>query len=67
LQLLYKHALLFTETWLSEKNFAILKRFFKIYTAGFHGAAKIRADLMETNSLEEVKKVLENCEYNVFG
>jgi tRNA-dihydrouridine synthase len=67
LQLLFKHTSLFTETWQSEKNFAILKRFFKIYTSGFHGAAKIRAELMETNSMDDVKKVLGNCEYNVFG
>lgn len=66
LGLLYKHASLFTQTWESEKNFAILKRFFKIYTTGFPGAAKIRADLMETNSLEDVRKVLKGCEYRVF-
>ncbi|MCB2221392.1 MAG: tRNA-dihydrouridine synthase [Bacteroidetes bacterium] len=66
LKLLYKHAFLFTQTWESEKNFAILKRFFKIYTVGFHGAAKIRANLMETNSLEDVRKVLESSEFRVF-
>ncbi len=67
LKLLYRHASLFTQTWEAEKNFAILKRFFKIYTTGFHGAAKIRADLMETHSLEDVRNVLEDCEYRVFG
>ncbi|MBN2172694.1 MAG: tRNA-dihydrouridine synthase [Bacteroidales bacterium] len=67
LRLLYKHAFLFTETWESEKNFAIMKRFFKIYTSGFPGAVKIRADLMETNSLDDVRKVLENCDFNVSG
>jgi tRNA-dihydrouridine synthase len=66
LLLLFKHASLFTQTWESEKNFAILKRFFKIYTSGFHGASKIRADLMETHSLEDVRKVLVNSEYRVF-
>ncbi len=65
LNLLWKHTLLFTQTWKNDKNFAILKRFFKIYTSGFYGAAGIRASLMETNSLEGVKKVLEKCEYKV--
>ena len=65
LNLLWKHANLFTRTWGSDKNFAILKRFFKIYTSDFYGAANIRANLMETNSLEDVKKVLSNCEYKV--
>jgi len=58
LNLLWKHASLFTNTWTNEKNFAILKRFFKIYTSDFYGAANIRAKLMETNSLEDVKVVL---------
>lgn len=59
LKLLWDHASLFTNTWTSEKNFAILKRFFKIYVSGFPGAAHLRAELMETNSLEDVSRVLE--------
>ena len=65
LNLLWKHALLFTQTWVNEKNFAILKRFFKIYTSDFYGAASIRANLMETNSIEDVRNILEECEYKV--
>jgi len=60
LNLLWKHALLFTRAWDKEKNFAILKRFFKIYTTGFYGAAQIRAKLMECNSLEDVRGVLDS-------
>jgi tRNA-dihydrouridine synthase len=58
LQLLWKHASLFVETWGSEMNFNILKRFFKIYTNGFPGAADVRAKLMETSCLADVEKVL---------
>lgn len=58
LALLWNHASLFVNTWGEGKNFAILKRFFKIYTNGFYGAAQIRAKLMECNSLEDVKKAL---------
>ncbi len=65
LNLLWKHALLFTQTWENDKNFAILKRFFKIYTSDFYGAATIRASLMETNELKDVRKVLEKCEYRI--
>lgn len=65
LNLLWKHASLFTNTWNHEKNFAILKRFFKIYASDFYGAANIRAKLMETNSLDEVKVVLEKSEYQL--
>jgi tRNA-dihydrouridine synthase len=55
LNLLWKHTQLFTETWGKGKNFATLKRFFKIYTNGFPGAHQLRAQLMETNSPEEVQ------------
>jgi tRNA-dihydrouridine synthase len=65
LNLLWKHADLFTQTWKTDKNFAILKRFFKIYTSDFYSAAAIRADLMETHSLKEVRAVLEKCEYEI--
>ena len=59
LDLLWQHVELFTETWGPEKNFNILKRFFKIYTNNFHGAARLRAELMETNNAGEVRKVLD--------
>lgn len=65
LELLWKHASLFHDTWNETKNFAIMKRFFKIYTSDFYGAANIRAKLMETNTLEEVKKEIENSGYDV--
>jgi len=58
LMLLWNHSSLFVRTWGEGKNFAILKRFFKIYTTGFYGAAQIRAKLMECNSLEDVRKVI---------
>lgn len=63
LSLLLKHACLFTNTWKGEKNFAIMKRFFKAYTSDFPGAATIRGELMKTHSVDEVEKVLSACEY----
>jgi len=65
LSLLWNHAKLFTDTWTNEKNFAILKRFFKIYTSDFYGAANIRAKLMETNSIDDVKNILDTSDYQI--
>jgi nifR3 family TIM-barrel protein len=65
LELLWKHVELFTDTWGKGKNFAILKRFFKIYTNNFYGAARLRAGLMETNSPEEVRKILNDFEQHI--
>lgn len=59
LDLLWQHVDLFTKTWGNGKNFAILKRFFKIYTNNFEGAARLRNALMETNSASEVRELLD--------
>ncbi len=39
------------------KNFAILKRFFKIYINDFEGAKELRSKLMNTNNKEEVFEI----------
>ena len=58
LKLLLKHAQLFEKTWGNRKNFAILKKFFKIYCSGFSGASELRAKLMETNTVDQVDQAL---------
>jgi tRNA-dihydrouridine synthase len=40
------------------KNFSALKRFFKIYIQDFDSASKLRAKLMETNDINEVRNIL---------
>lgn len=62
LELLWHHVDLFTRTWGPERNFATLKRFFKIYTNAFKGAARLRAALMETSNAQEVRAVLDDFE-----
>lgn len=54
LALLQEHTRLFDKTWGSSKNFAILRRFFKIYTNGFREASSLRNNLMNTKNAEEV-------------
>ena len=56
---LLEHTKLFEKTWSPDKNFNILKRFYKIYLTGFQGAAKLRADLMNLKDYKEV--------YSYFG
>jgi tRNA-dihydrouridine synthase len=46
IDLLQKHILLFESTWGNQKNFNIMKRFFKIYLSGFRGAVEWRDKLM---------------------
>ncbi len=58
LNTLIAHSRLYVETWGRQRNFQVLKRFFKIYINDFNGAAALRAQLMETNNLEEVEKII---------
>ncbi|HAG16797.1 MAG TPA: dihydrouridine synthase [Bacteroidales bacterium] len=58
LDTLLLHSRLYVQTWGQDRNFQVLKRFFKIYINDFEGAAALRAHLMESNSLEEVEKCI---------
>ena len=58
LALLWAHTELFDRTWKNTKNFAVLKRFFKIYINSFKNAHQLRASLMETNGIDDVYKIL---------
>jgi tRNA-dihydrouridine synthase len=58
LELLWKHVQLFSNTWKTEKSFAIMRRFLKIYTYDFYGASEIRAKMMETMKPDDVYKIL---------
>ncbi|MDP2339277.1 MAG: tRNA-dihydrouridine synthase [Bacteroidota bacterium] len=54
------HTQLFERIWGGKKNLNILKRFYKIYTNDFPGAVKIRTELMESSSYEEVFRIIRN-------
>lgn len=56
-QLLF-HTKLFERNWGGKKNLNILKRFYKIYTNDFPGAALLRAKLMEAKTYDEVYQIV---------
>jgi tRNA-dihydrouridine synthase len=57
---LLKHTRLFEKTWGDKKNINILKRFYKIYTHEFQGAASLRASLMEAKTYDDVYEIIKN-------
>lgn len=59
LELLSYHLDLYKKTWGKSKNFSVLKKFFKIYVRGFRGASSLRSRLMETNTPEEARRILD--------
>lgn len=56
--LLIDHLRLYRETWGNDKNFEIMKKFVKVYIAGFPGAAKLRNRLMETSDYAQIDELL---------
>ena len=45
---------------LEKRRFEPLKRFFKIYVREFAGASDLRAKLMETKTVDEVREILKD-------
>jgi len=58
LQQLLLHTQLFERNWGGNKNLNILNRFYKIYTNDFPGAVRLRADLMEAKTYEDVYQII---------
>ena len=58
LQQLLLHTQLFEQNWGGKKNLNILNRFYKIYTNDFPGAVRLRADLMEAKTYEDVYQII---------
>jgi len=58
LQQLLLHTHLFERNWGGKKNINILNRFYKIYTNDFPGAVRLRADLMEAKTYEDVYQII---------
>lgn len=57
------HTQLFEKTWANLKNINILKRFYKIYTNDFTGAARLRSLLMEARTYEDVYQIIKNEQF----
>ncbi|MEE9369789.1 MAG: tRNA-dihydrouridine synthase [Pontiella sp.] len=59
LEMLWTHTELFDRVWGTTKNFHILRRYYSIYTKGFYGAAALRAELMQTECIADVRIILD--------
>lgn len=59
LEQLLLHTHVFERNWGGKKNLNILKRFYKIYTNDFPGAAILRAELMEVKTFDEVYQLVQ--------
>jgi tRNA-dihydrouridine synthase len=57
LRVMVEHTKLFAEL-LPFKSFALMKKHYKAYVNGFHGAVELRSELMEQETPDEVEKVV---------
>ena len=55
-----EHTKLFHDILGDIKNFAIMRKHYKAYVAGFPEAKSLREKLMETTSYHEVKNIVED-------
>lgn len=60
LHVMIKHTELFEELLGDKKSFAVMKKHYKAYVSGWNGAKELRAKLMETKDVSEVKKIIKN-------
>ena len=59
LEVMVEHAHLFEKVFLPQKNFAIMRKHFKAYCAGFPGASELRVKLMTAEDSGEVERTVE--------
>lgn len=55
---LISHIKLFDNTWGKQKNYDILKKFYKAYISDFNGSKELRIKLMDTKNTGEALKIL---------
>lgn len=60
LGIMAEHIKLYENTWGVERSFEPLKKFFKVYISNFDGAAKLRADFMNTKNTKDALKLIKN-------
>jgi nifR3 family TIM-barrel protein len=56
--LLLRHIDLFEKIWGKTKNFAVMKKFIKMYVKDFDGANQLRIKLMEAENFGQMRKIL---------
>jgi nifR3 family TIM-barrel protein len=56
LEVMLEHTEIFIRELGEHKNFAVMKKHYKAYVAGFEGAKELRVQLMESNNFDDIKK-----------
>ncbi len=65
LEVMIEHTKLFEEVLGRYKNFAIMKKHYKAYVNGFDGAKELRMQLMEAETADQVKSIVDKWLINI--
>lgn len=65
LKMLIEHLTLFDNTWGKNRNFDIMKKFYKIYLSGSHEANELRLKLMEFGNAKDTLEYLKTSSYSL--
>ncbi|MFW5849709.1 MAG: tRNA dihydrouridine synthase [Spirochaetota bacterium] len=57
-ELLLRHLRLYRSVWGDTRNYEILKKFYKVYVAGFPGAEELRSELNATHDYDAAERVV---------
>jgi nifR3 family TIM-barrel protein len=58
INLLLKHTKMYVDKWSNDKNFDVMKKFFKIYVRDFKGSSELRQKLMACKNYNEVEDTI---------
>jgi tRNA-dihydrouridine synthase len=58
LAVMIEHTKLFMELLGDIKSFALMKKHYKAYVNGFDGAKELRVQLMESETVEQIEKIV---------
>ncbi|MCI5051099.1 MAG: tRNA-dihydrouridine synthase [Candidatus Pacebacteria bacterium] len=58
LRVMIEHTEIFVRDLIEHKNFHVMKKHYKAYVAGFDGAKELRVQLMESNSIDDIKDIV---------
>lgn len=67
IDILLKHIALFDDTWGKNKNFELMKKFFKMYVKDFDDASLMRQQLMECKTRTQIEDTVRNLLQSTYG
>lgn len=63
LEVMMEHTRLFEKLFSGRKSFDVMKKHYKAYVNGFHGAKELRIELMAAKNADDVERIIKNSDF----